>query len=296
MASHNNRILQNLENAGRVLPAKEISMKTMPRRVRKAIFVLPVLAIASAAAAGCDLAMVHYTEKQTSEWRKTYELGPGGRLEISNTNGKIDVEPSTGNAVEIIAEKTARAGSTDAAKEALARIEIHETASPTDVRIETKLQRQAGGLFGRASMEVHYLVKVPALLEVRFSTVNGGIELTGLKGRITAEATNGGIKAHEVSGSIDASTTNGGVEVELAQVAESGVKLGCTNGGIELTLPADARATISARITNGGINTDGVKIETTGESNRRRLDGRMNGGGPRIDLEGTNGGIRIASR
>lgn len=271
-------------------------MRTMPRRVRKAVVVLPLLIIASGGAAGCDLAMVHYSEKQTAEWRKTYELQPGGRLEISNINGKIDVEPSTGNTVEIVAEKTARAGSTEAAKEALGRIEIHETASPTDVRIETKVQRQAGGLFGRASQEVHYVVKVPALLEIRLSTVNGGIELTGLKGRITAEATNGGIKAHEMSGAIDASTTNGGVEVELAQVAESGVKLGCTNGGIELTLPSDARATISARITNGGINTDGVKIEMVGESSRRRLDGKMNGGGPRIDLEGTNGGIRIASR
>jgi len=117
-----------------------------------------------------------------------------------------------------------------------------------------------------------------------------------LKGRINAETTNGGIKAHDVSGSIDASTTNGGIEVELNQVAESGVKLGCTNGGIELKLPEDARATISARVVNGGINTDGVKIETVGESTRRRLEGRMNGGGPKIDIEGTNGGIRIAPR
>lgn len=271
-------------------------MRTMPRRVRKAVFVLPVLVIASGAATGCDIAMSHFAEKETAEWRKTYELRPGGRLEIRNINGKIDVEPSAGNAVEIVAEKSARAGSTDAAKEALARIEIQETASPTEVRIETKVQRQAGGLFSRADQQVHYIVKVPALLEVRFSTVNGGIELTGLKGRITAEATNGGIKAHGVSGSIDATTTNGGVEVELAQVADAGVKLGCTNGGIELTLPSDARATISARVTNGGIDTDGVKIETLGESNRRRLDGRMNGGGPRIDIEGTNGGIRIASK
>ena len=143
---------------------------------------------------------------------------------------------------------------------------------------------------------MHYIVKVPASLDVRFSTVNGGIELSGLKGRIAAEATNGGVKAHDVSGAIDASTTNGGVEVELAQVAESGVKLGCTNGGIELKLPSAAKATISARITNGGINTDGVNIETVGEVSRRRLEGRMNGGGPKIDLEGTNGGIRIASR
>jgi hypothetical protein len=271
-------------------------MKTMSRRARKAVFVLPVLVVASAAASGCDIAIADYKQKETAEWRKTYDVQPGARIEISNVNGKIDVEPSTGSTVQVVAQKSARAASVEAAKEALGRIDIVENASPDHVRIETRIQGQSGGLFNRASQEVHYVVKVPAALEVRFTTVNGGIELTGLKGRINAETTNGGIKARDVAGAIDASTTNGGIEVELSQVAESGVKLGCTNGGIELTLPADARATISARITNGGINTEGLKIETIGESTRRRLDGRINGGGPKIDLEGTNGGIRIASR
>ena len=45
-----------------------------------------------------------------------------------------------------------------------------------------------------------------------------------------------------------------------------------------------------------GIDTSGLQIETTGGSTRRRLDGRMNGGGARIDIEGTNGGIRISGR
>ncbi len=271
-------------------------MRTMPRRARTAMFVLPLVIAASAAAGGCDLAMAHYNEKDTAEWRKTYELQPGGRLEISNVNGKIDVEPSTGNTVEVVAEKSARAGSKEAAKSALERVEIRESVSASNVRIDTKIQREAGGLFSRAQVNVHYMVKVQTGLEVRFSTVNGGIELTGLKGRITAETTNGGVKARDISGSIDASSTNGGVEVDLAQMPESGVKLGCTNGGISLKLPADARATISARITNGGIDTSGLKIETVGESTRRQLDGRLNGGGPRIEIEGTNGGIRISSR
>ena len=95
---------------------------------------------------------------------------------------------------------------------------------------------------------------------------------------------------------LDGVTDNTQIEVDLTRVAESGAKLGCTNGGISLTLPTDAKASISARITNGGINTSGVNIETTGENSRRHLEGRMNGGGPRIEIDGTNGGIRIASR
>ena len=271
-------------------------MKPMPHRARQVALVLPLLVVAAAATTACDIAMADLRQKETAEWRKTYDVKPGGRLEISNVNGRIDVEPATGDSVEVVAEKSVRAASAEAAKDALNRIEIQEHVSPDNVRIETKVQRAPGSFFGGMNQEVHYKVKVPAALEVRVSTVNGGIDLTGLKGRVIAEATNGGVKAREVSGPIDASTTNGGVEVDLAQVTNSGAKLGCTNGGIKLTLPADAKASISARITNGGINTSGVNIETTGESSRRRLEGRMNGGGPRIDIEGTNGGIRIASR
>ncbi|MDQ3213424.1 MAG: DUF4097 family beta strand repeat-containing protein [Acidobacteriota bacterium] len=271
-------------------------MNSLTARARFATRVLPLLIASSALASGCDLAMAEYKQKEIAEWTRTYELPPGGRVEIGNVNGKIDVQPSTGNAVEIVAEKTAKAGSSEAARQALDRIEIIETVSPTGIKIETRVQRSTEGLISRASQQVNYRVKVPAGAEVMFRTVNGGIELTGLSGRINAETTNGGIKAHDVSGPIEASTTNGGVEVDLARLTESGVKLGCTNGGIELRLPSDSKATISARVTNGGIDTTGLQLETSGEPSRRRLEARLNGGGARVDIEGTNGGIRISGR
>jgi DUF4097 and DUF4098 domain-containing protein YvlB len=82
--------------------------------------------------------------------------------------------------------------------------------------------QRSGGMVNSGNTQVHYIVKVPASADVKFSTVNGGIELTGLSGRITADATNGGIKAHDVSGGITATTTNGGMDVELAMHARCG--------------------------------------------------------------------------
>ena len=254
-------------------------MHTITTRTRLARLVIP-LVVLSASTAGCDIAMAHLNEKETAEWRRTYELQPGGRVEISNVNGKIDVEPSTGNTVEVVAEKTARAAAGTPPKRPSAGLRSWKPRHPPRYGSRPGFRSKLGGLMSRGSQQVHYIVKVPAGAEVNFKTVNGGIELSGLKGRVNAETTNGGIKAHEVSGYIDASTTNGGVEVELAQLSESGVKLGCTNGGIELRLPASSKATISARITNGGIDTSGLELETTGEKSRRRLDGRLNGGGP----------------
>lgn len=252
-----------------------------------------LLPLVLAGAAGCGIAS-DFRHKETAEWRKTFELQPGGRVEIQNVNGRIDVEPAAANIVEVIAQKSARGPTPEAARKALDRIEIREDASPSTIKIETRVQR-TGGLFNRPGAEVRYTVRVPAGADVRFATVNGGVHLTGLEGRIAAETTNGGIVAREIGGEISANTTNGGIDVELLRVAAGGATLECVNGGIKLRLPQDAKATISADVANGGISTSGLAIDTT-ESSRGRIEGRLNGGGPRIRIHGTNGGIRIAPR
>src|SRR5258708_5017453 len=175
-------------------------MNPMARRARQIALALPLVAVAAAATTACDIAMADLRQKETADWRKTYDLKPGGRLEISNVNGRIDVTPAEGDSVEVVAQKSVRAVSGEAAKDALSRIEIQETVPPDSLKLETNLQRAPGSFFGGMNQEVHYMVKVPAALEVRVATVNGGIELSGLKGRITAEATNGAVKAHDVSG------------------------------------------------------------------------------------------------
>jgi DUF4097 and DUF4098 domain-containing protein YvlB len=269
-------------------------MFTISRRaptVSLPILALSVVSVLSTTA--CDIVTADLKHAATAEWRKTYTLEAGGRVEVNNVNGRIRVTPSEGNQVEIVAEKKGKGVSEQAAKEAVDRIEITESVSGSTIRVETKTPRTSG-VFG-GSTEVTYSVRVPAGADVKFTTVNGGIDVSRLTGRINAETTNGGITAREVGGPIEATTTNGGVDVELTQVAKGGVTLGCTNGGIKLRLPADAAATISASVSNGGIDADGLQLETT-ESTRRSLEGRLNGGGPPIKIEGTNGGIKIAAR
>ena len=268
----------------------------MPKLVRSrtAVALLPALILLSAASSGCDIITADLKAKESAEWRKTYQLQPGGRVEISNVNGKIDVTPSSDDTVEVVATKIARGATAEAAKAALEQIEIREEATPALIKVETKVARASGIFHGSA--QVQYAIRVPASAEVRFTTVNGGIEIAGLDGRVNAETTNGGIRARDVGGPIEASTTNGGVDVELTDVKEPGVKLECTNGGIKLRLPQDAKANLSASITNGGIELQGISAEQTTQPSRRRLEARLNGGGPSIRLAGTNGGIHIGPK
>lgn len=268
-------------------------MRMMPRGARLAAVILPLCLVP---AWGCDLVTADFAHRETIDWQKSWDVQPGGRLEVSNVNGRIDVEPATGSRVEVLARKTASAASVEAAREAAGRIEIAETTEAGSVRLETRMPKGTGGFFGRTNQQVQYTVKVPGGTAVVLRTVNGGINLSGLSGRIEAETTNGGVTAREIAGPIRAATTNGGLRVEIARLAEGGVRLECTNGGIELRLPSDARATISAHVTNGGVSADGLPLETSGAPSRRRLEGRMNGGGAPVEISGTNGGIRIRPR
>lgn len=252
------------------------------------------LPLTLASISGCDLATADLRSQETAEWRQSYDLDPGGRLEIVNMNGGIEAERAEGNTVEVVAHKRVRAASPEAAREALEQIRISEDVSPTAVRLETTYPG-ASGFFRRGGGEVRYTVKVPATAHVSFRTTNGGVDVRGLGGQVVARTTNGAIRAREVGGPIEASTTNGGLDVEVLRIAEPGVSLSCTNGGISLRLPAEATATISASVTNGGIDARGLALETT-ETSRRRLAARLNGGGPAIQLSSTNGGIRISAR
>jgi len=263
--------------------------------VRRRLLPALMLPLLLASLAACDIVTADLRSEETAQWHKTYQLDPNGRVEISNINGKIEVEPSAGNTVDITAFKKARGASSDAAKAGLERATIVEDVSSGRIRIETKMANMSGIVLG-GNVQVEYRVKVPAGAEVKFTTTNGGIEITGLQGRITAETTNGGVVTRDVGGQLDASTTNGGLDIDLSRVPEGGVKLGFTNGGLKMRMPRDAKATISASITNGGISAGDLPIETSGENNRRRLEGRLNGGGGRIQIEGTNGGITLSGR
>jgi hypothetical protein len=272
----------------------QTALRVVRARSRAAILALPLFVASLGVSQGCDVITAEFKHSETAEWRKTYQLAPGGRVEINNVNGRIHVEAGTGNAVEVVAKKIAKGANESSAKQALERIEIQENVSPSNITVSTKLPR-TGGFFEMGGTQVEYTVRMPAGAEAKFTTVNGGVDVTGLSGRVTAETTNGGVTARDIAGTIEASTTNGGVEVDLARLGEGGAKLECTNGGIKLRLPADSKATISASVTNGGIDLGGLSVETS-QLSRRRVEGRLNGGGPPIHIEGTNGGIHIAAR
>jgi hypothetical protein len=253
----------------------------------KPLFVAVPLALALAGSA-CGLALAN-SATAADEWTRQYTLAPRGTVEIGNTNGLVEVEAVDGTTVEVRAERIARAATESRARELLVGVTIEEDITPDRVALRTS--RPIVAIFG-GNLEVRYHVRAPKTATIQARTTNGAIEIIGSAGNVVARTTNGRLTASALSGGVDARTTNGSVDIEIMSLAGVPITLHTTNGRVMLTLPSTGGADLSASWTNGGIDLSAVPF-TIQKQSRRRFEGRLNGGGTPVDLQTTNGSIRV---
>jgi hypothetical protein len=106
------------------------------------------------------------------------------------------------------------------------------------------VHNQEAGAEGPAKGEntmwrVNFIVFVPRKMEINLRTNNGGINLYGLEGRISAYSKNGGIYFAGSGGDIDLKTQNGGIELKLEEPVWNGKGLTAhsENGGLIVKVP-----------------------------------------------------------
>jgi hypothetical protein len=235
--------------------------------------------------------------KATDTWSRTYTVAAGGRFELINVNGRITAASTDGKDVVVEGKRTAKGRSDEAARELLGKLEIREEVGGSTVRVESRPPRTSGW----GGHEIEWTVKVPKGLTVDLRTINGGVRLDGLSGEIHAKTTNGGVKGQNIiPETLEASSVNGGIEIELGAPLDStdSVEISTVNGGASLQMPSESKATITARAVNGGVRVNDLDIKQDEEPHeferKRRLNGTMNGGGAKVSISTTNGGVRLS--
>ncbi len=228
----------------------------------------------------------------TEEETFSYNLNDGGRFSISNVNGSVVITSGTGDNVEIIATKKA-----DSQKD-LDKIEIEISASADEIIVETELG-DSDKWYSRDSNSgsVNYEVIVPANTELdSVETVNGGVNISGVRGKVVAESVNGGIDVSDLGGDASLSTVNGGIEAEFSRLEGSQrVKAETVNGRVTIRLPENADVEVSADTLNGSINGRDFGLETDKGFVGSDLNGKIGDGSARLNIDTVNGSIRIRS-
>jgi hypothetical protein len=219
---------------------------------------------------------------------RSMTMPAGSRLAIdAKPNGGIDVEAWDRDEIQIFAKVETQARRDGDARRLADEIEVSVDSDRIDTRGPGTHARGEG-------WSVSYRVKVPRRMDLDLRSINGGIALRGVGGRIELRTTNGGLRLADVSGDVSGRSTNGGIHATLAGRGweGAGLDLETTNGGVVLELPEDYSARLETGTVHGGYRID-FPVTVQGRVDARRLSVDLGDGGQTIRAITTNGGVDV---
>jgi DUF4097 and DUF4098 domain-containing protein YvlB len=147
-----------------------------------------------------------------------------------------------------------------------------------------------GTLRGRTSGGSIYLEGCDGDVEV--NTSGGSIRLGQVKGEVKAHTSGGSIKVKEVMGTIKASTSGGSVSAYISKQPQGNCKLTTSGGSVTVHLSDGIKVDVDAKTSGGRVHTE-FPVTVQGELSKRKLQAKVNGGGPELYLRTSGGSIRI---
>jgi hypothetical protein len=242
--------------------------------------------LALAAALSASFVMLYARDEAREEFHQTYALAATGRVGVHNVNGMIHVTAWDRNEVKVDAVKHGED------QKALDQAQIVVDARADAVEIRTKYPEECHHC--RAA-SVEYTVMVPrgATLDP-IDTVNGGVTVEGVAGRLKVASVNGAVDVRKAGGDVELTTVNGRVEGGFDRLAARHISMTTVNGGIALALPKDAGAHLLISTVHGGVRSDfELPAERSHYGPGRHVDTQIGDGGAEISLHTVNGGINL---
>lgn len=193
----------------------------------------------------------------------------GGDLRVANLTGDVRIRTSGGD------------------------IEIGAINGPVDARTsggDVELESATGRVDLRTSGGNVVLGTAGSAVQARSS--GGSITVRRVTGDLYAHTSGGGISIDEAGGAIDASTSGGSIRAKFTQQPRGDSKMSTSGGGIVVSVAGNIAVDLDARTSGGDVETE-IPITILGKKSDSSLEGKINGGGPKLVLRSSGGGIQL---
>jgi DUF4097 and DUF4098 domain-containing protein YvlB len=230
------------------------------------------------------------SDQATEDFHLSYTLQPGGQLDLTNTNGSVEITGWDRPFIDVSGTKYGPDPNR------LKDIKVNVNASGKNATITTDIPR--GDWHG--SYGVRYHIHVPRNITLhQIETTNGAVTAEDLSGGGHIRSTNGKLALTYLVGDYRAETTNGAIEIEncsglqridttngsiRGRLKEGAIEARSTNGALEMTVdnPRENKP-IRMTTTNGSLtlglaefHSNPVRVETTHGSVTLRLPDHTN--------------------
>jgi hypothetical protein len=134
------------------------------------------------------------------------------------------------------------------------------------------------------------------------NTAGGHIEAGHVKGSVKSRTAGGHISIAQADGAIEAKTVGGNVTARIAGQPKAASYLETSAGSVNVELASNVKVDVDAESSGGSISSD-FELQREGDNDKDDFPrwtrsgsarGKINGGGPRLELRSTHGRIRIA--
>ena len=277
----------------------------MSNRLRKVVVNLAVIVVA--VVMGKSIAMA-----QSREFRKTVEFTGGGNLRVHSDRGSVRLSGWAQNQIEVYALISRPTGDRDFDPRSieLTQIEVLGDSSSLTIRANYDAIPGKDGNWGNRSIpEVHFEIRAPRNLNLRLEADRSKTELNGIEGRIELNTDRGNVSAENLVGEIrlrmdrgsavmsglraklDVRTDRGNATLNAAEITGDSY-FETDRGDIELRVPRSQGLYISAnRNRRTGFESDFAIATRTFSDDK--VEGEINGGGPRVTIKSDRGKARL---
>ena len=238
------------------------------------------------------------------EWNRQYPVSGKPELHLSTGDGSVEFAVSEGKQVGV----SVRTEGWNIGPDGV-RIEEHQSGDRIEVTVHTP-QGMSFCLFCRRTIHVDVHLPAEANLDlhtgdgsIRGSRVRGNLYVNTGDGSIVLENVGGQLSAHSGDGSIrvdgqfaslKVETGDGSIhaEIDRGSKMEGSWYLHSGDGSIEVRLPEDLSADVDARTGDGSVRSELAALEHA-DTHRNSLRGKLNGGGPLLEVRSGDGSIRL---
>ena len=262
----------------------------MRRIVLVILLSLPLLA-------GCAVA---------DEWNRTYQVGDKPNLRVDTNDASVEVSRGQSHTMSVrIVSEGINIGT--------GGVGIIDRQNGDSLDLQVHMPHQYGIHITWHSPRVRVEVQVPQETTLDLHSGDGHIRVEGTSAPAKLDSGDGHIEVRDFSGSLRARTTDGHMsidgtftDVELrtgdghidftarpGSKMNSGWLIRTGDGRVEARLPGDLSADLNAHTGDGHITLD-IPVTVNGSIERSRVRGKLNSGGPELEITTGDGSIRIA--
>ncbi len=240
------------------------------------------------------------------EWNHTYQVGDKPALHVETNDASIEI--SRGVSRTIVARVITEGYKIDNGD---VRVTEHQAGDAVDLQVHVPNQWGMHVSWGNHRVRVE--VQVPPETALELHSGDGHINVAGTSGPARIDTGDGSIEVRDFSGSIKGHTGDGHMTIDgvltdvdlrtgdghIDLTARPGSKMNggwlihTSDGRVEARLPQDFAAELYAHTGDGHIQMD-IPVTVNGSIERSRIRGKINGGGPLLEITTGDGSIRIS--